>query len=440
MSDMVGVIGAGYVGLTTAACLAHLGHIVRCVDNDTARVARLARGIVDIREPQLPDLVLNASRAGRLRFDTQLDTVAECGVVVLCLPTPAGPDGAPDLGAVTSVATAVAQTSVHPVVLGLKSTVPPGSARSLQTSLADHSIDVVSNPEFLREGRSVEDFLGPDRIVVGGENGTAVDTIADLYRELQAPIFRTDWASAELAKYACNGFLALKASYTNELADLCEAAGADVTDVTAVMAADARIGGAFLSPGPGWGGSCLPKDTRGLLDTAGRVGTRLDTVEAAVESNIHHRRRLVDRIAEALTGDRNGSLRGHRVGVLGLTFKAGTDDLRDSPAVAVVEDLCARGATVTAYDPACGTRRALGALGSLAVDSAPGFHVVDDPIQAAKSASAIVVLTEWPEFRSVDWKAAVHEVDRALVVDARNVLDPATLVASGFSYRGIGRP
>lgn len=429
----VGVVGAGYVGLTTAACLAHLGHVVHCVDNDGLRVARLRRGAVDIREPRLSELVSAGLRSGSLRFDTRLDTLAGCGIVVLCLPTPSGPDGAPDLRSVTSVTDTVARAVPGRFVLVVKSTVPPGSARSLQDSVDEDRIDVVSNPEFLREGRSVRDFLRPDRIVVGGRSGGALDAVGALYGAVPAPVIRTNWASAELAKYACNGILAVKASYTNELADLCDAVGADVTEVTAVMAADPRIGAHFLEPGPGWGGSCLPKDTLGLLDTARRVGAALDTVRAAVESNARHRHRLVRSIAEALTGDPDGALDGHRIGILGLTFKAGTDDTRDSPAVAVVHELCARGATVAAYDPACGSQRAS------VVDSDGEFQVVDEAVLAGKSASAIVVLTEWPEFRTVDWPAAAHEVDRPLVIDARNLLDPVTLAACGFAYRGIGR-
>lgn len=430
----IGVVGAGYVGLTTAACLAHLGHVVHCVDTAAPRVARLRRGTVDIEEPRLSQLVSAGLRAGRLLFDTRLDTVAGCGIVVLCLPTPSGRGGAPDLRSVVSVAETVAHVVTGPVVLVVKSTVPPGTAAALQRSAGDGPVDVVSNPEFLREGRSVDDFLRPDRIVVGGRRAEAVAAVVEMYDDISAPVIRTDWASAELAKYACNGFLAVKASYTNELADLCEAVGADVRDVTAVMAADPRIGRHFLAPGPGWGGSCLPKDTRGLLDTADRAGAVFDTVRAAVEANAHHRARLVRVVTEALTGDPEGELHGHRIGILGLTFKAGTDDTRDSPAVAVVQDLCARGATVTAYDPACGSRRAA------AVDHDGAFQVVDEPLLAAKSASVIVVLTEWPEFRTIDWAAALREVVRPLVVDARNVLDPAVVTAGGFSYRGIGRP
>ena len=430
----VGVVGAGYVGLTTAACLSHLGHSVRCVDSDVTRVERLRQGVVDILEPRLVELVHAGLRGGTVCFDTELGALTSCGVVVLCLPTPSGRDGAPDLASVTSVSRRIAREIAGPVVLAVKSTVPPGSARTLQDSIGRGRIDVVSNPEFLREGRSVADFLRPERIVVGGADSAAVDAVTSLYRSVPAPIFRTDWASAELAKYACNSFLAVKASYTNELADLCSAVGADVTEVTAVMAADPRIGGAFLAPGPGWGGSCLPKDTCGMLDAGRRAGVVLDTVRAAVQSNARHRRRLVADIVRELTGEPAASLAGYRIGVLGLTFKAGTGDVRESPALAVVHELCVRGAVVTAYDPACGSGRAS------AVDAEGEFQVVDEPAAAVKSASAVVVLTEWLEFRTVDWRAAAREVQRPLVIDARNLLDPAALEACGFSYRGIGRP
>lgn len=421
----VGVVGAGYVGLTSAACLAHLGHSVTCVDVDAAKVDGLRRGVVPIAEPDLPELVAEGLAARRLRFATELAGLADTDVVLLCLPTPTGPGGAADLRAFDTALAALPDVLSAGCVVAVKSTVPVGTAARAEARLGR---PVVSNPEFLREGHAAWDFLHPDRILIGAGDAASADRVAALYAGLDAPTVRTDPASAELAKYASNAFLALKVSYVNELAELCERFGADVADVTATMGLDERIGPAFLAPGPGWGGSCLPKDTRALLRAAGEVGVDFALLADAVAANAHQQERIVRKVRAAVTGDGGESLAGVRVGLLGLTFKAGTDDLRESPALAIATRLAVEGAVLTAYDPG--------------VDRAAGLRqvqLVDDPALVAKDAVGIVVLTEWPEFRDLNWSHLAQLTERATLVDARNVLDPAALAEAGFAYHGLGR-
>ncbi|WP_431928249.1 UDP-glucose dehydrogenase family protein [Amycolatopsis tucumanensis] len=415
----VGVAGAGYVGLTTAACLAGLGHDVTCAEVDQSKVDQLSRGEVALGEPDLAPLVRDGLAAGRLRFTADPGALDGREFVFACVPTPAGPDGAADLGAVEAVLAAL-----HPgpdTVLVVKSTVPVGTcARIAETA----GIPVVSNPEFLREGHAVHDFRHPDRIVLGGEE-SAVARVAALYADLGAPVVRTDHASAELGKYASNAFLALKLSYVNLLARLCERTGADIDAVTRTMSLDERIGPHFLHPGPGWGGSCLPKDTRALVATGAAAGVDLTVLRSAIEANDRQHDHVVARILQAA----GGRLDGVRIGLFGLTFKAGTHDLRDSPALAVATRLAAAGAVLTGYDP--------GVTGG---DQAGPVQRVDDPVLAAKGARVLVVLTEWPEFGGLDWSqlAAVAEGDA--VVDTRGVLDPAALRGSGLRCLRLGHP
>ncbi|PRX48596.1 UDPglucose 6-dehydrogenase [Prauserella shujinwangii] len=418
----VGVVGAGYVGLTSAACLAHLGHRVTCVDVDGEKVARLRRADVPIEEPGLPALVGEGLGRGVLRFSTEFADLAGTDAVLLCVPTPTGDDGGADLRAFDRALGALARTPRTGVVV-VKSTVPVGTTARTQRELGRPA---VSNPEFLREGHAVHDFLHPDRIVVGGTDPAAAELVARLYAGLDAPVLRTAPASAELAKYASNAFLALKVSYVNVLAELCERYGADIGEVTGTMGRDDRIGGAFLAPGPGWGGSCLPKDTRALLRAADDAGVDFAVLDGAVAANAHQRERVVTKVREAVTGSPHGSLRGARVGLLGLTFKAGTDDVRESPAVAVAHRLAAAGAHLTGYDP--------GASGPV-----DGVQLVDDPVLVAKDAACIVLLTEWPQFRELDWPQLAGLAEQATVVDCRNLLDPAALAEAGFGYRGLGR-
>jgi UDPglucose 6-dehydrogenase len=446
----IAVIGTGYVGLTTGACLASLGHRVVCADIDAEKIARLCDGDVSILEPGLSELVAEGVAAGRLSFVVGArDAVAPVGpgpgphgdqpdsggslngpddpveVVFLCVPTPMGEGGAADLAAVEAVAQEVRDLLPRGCVVVNKSTVPVGTAARTKRLLGRRDIAVVSNPEFLREGSAVHDFLNPDRIVVGCEQQDAAERVAALYSRLGAPTLLTDAASAEMVKYAANCFLAMKLSYVNAMAELCERLGADVHEVTEGMGYDKRIGQSFLKPGPGWGGSCLPKDTHALMQISDAAGFDFPLLTASLETNQRQSGRMVDKIRSAV----GGRLADKRIGLLGLTFKAGTDDLRDSPALAVAADLLAEGAELTGFDPGCPA-------------PVPGFTdgiaVTDNAMTAAKDADAIVVLTEWPEFRALDWPALARVAATRTVVDTRNLLDPDVLRRAGFSWVGVG--
>ncbi|MFD6071321.1 MULTISPECIES: UDP-glucose dehydrogenase family protein [Amycolatopsis] len=418
------VVGTGYVGLTTGACLAGLGHRVTCVDVDQAKVARLSAGRVDILEPGLSELVSRGLTSGRLEFVVGArDAVRDAEAVFLCVPTPMGAGGSADLRAVEAVTTEIGDVIPPGCALITKSTVPVGTSKRIQAMLGRSDVPVVSNPEFLREGTAVEDFLGPDRIVVGSDDVAAARWVGDLYADLAAPVVVADAASAELVKYAANCFLAMKLSYVNSIAELCERLGADIDLVTEGMGYDRRIGRSFLKPGPGWGGSCLPKDTSALVRVAESVQYDFTLLTSAIEENIAQRDRIVAKIAGAV----GGTLAGSRIGVLGLAFKAGTNDLRDSPALAVASVLGALGAELTAYDPAVGGH----------ID---GMTVVDDPYQVAKAADAVVVLTEWDEFKRLDWTYMAEQMDGDSVVDTRNLLDPQRILDAGLSWQGVGRP
>lgn len=428
MADRVGVIGAGYVGLTSAACFAHLGYQVVCVDNEESKVDELGRGEVAIAEPGLAELVRDGLACGRLRFTSDRAELSTSDIVLLCLPTPKADGGEADVGVLEEVVTTLPGLLEPGCVVVTKSTVPVGTGARLPKLLGTPELPVVSNPEFLREGHAVEDFLSPDRIVLGSteEHRPAAERVAALYGETDAPVWFTDPASAELAKYASNAFLALKVSYVNILAELCEHFGADIRDVGRLMGLDPRIGPAFLSPGPGWGGSCLPKDTAALLTTAERAGVDFGILRDAMKANARQQAAVMRKIRRAVTGTPEGSLAGIRIGLLGLAFKAGTGDLRDSPALAIAQELARGGAILTAYDPG------VDAVGPEAV------QVVDDPYLVAKDATALVVLTEWPEFRELDWARLATAAERAVVVDARNLLDPVAVTEAGFAHTGLG--
>ncbi len=423
----IAVVGTGYVGLTTGACLASLGHRVICADIDEGRIEELRAGRVAIIEPGLAELVTEGLAAGRLDFVVGArNAVPDAEVVFLCVPTPMGDGGAADLSAVESVAAEVSGLLRPHAVVVNKSTVPVGTAVHTAELLGRADVAVVSNPEFLREGSAVADFLNPDRIVVGCDAQDAAERVAALYARLGAPTVLTDAASAEMVKYAANCFLAMKLSYVNAVAELCERLGADVLDVTEGIGYDRRIGQAFLSPGPGWGGSCLPKDTHALRQVATAAGFDFPLLTASLDTNTRQRHRMTDKVRDAV----GGSLDGVRIGLLGLTFKAGTDDLRDSPALAVAAALRAEGADLVAYDP--GVR---GAVPGLTDD----VEVADDPVKAAHGAAALVVLTEWPEFRVLDWRRLAEVVSGRVVIDTRNLLDADVLRRVGFEVRGVGR-
>ncbi len=433
----IAVIGTGYVGLTTGACLASLGHDVVCADVDADKVARLTRGEVDILEPGLAELVAEGQAAGRLTFVLGASAaVRHSGdgpeVMFLCVPTPMGVGGVADLSIVEAVIEEVRDQLPEGCVVVNKSTVPVGTAERTEELLVRDDVAVVSNPEFLREGSAVEDFLNPDRIVVGGSSQDAAERVAALYARLGAPTVLTDAPSAELVKYAANCFLAMKLSYVNAVAELCDRLGANITDVTEGMGYDKRIGQAFLQPGPGWGGSCLPKDTSAMLQLADAADFEFRLIRATIDTNTRQRQRMVEKVRLAVTGRRGGSLSHVRLALFGLTFKAGTDDLRDSPALAVAALLRQAGADLVGYDPSLRP-------GVNHPDLA-AITVVDDPYLAAKDAEAVLVLTEWPEFRSLDWTRLADSVRKPVVVDTRNLLDPAVARRAGFEWIGLGKP
>jgi UDPglucose 6-dehydrogenase len=432
----IAVLGTGYVGLTTGACLASLGHQVICADVDDEKVNRLRRGEVDIMEPGLPELVTEGLAAGRLSFvvgaaNAVSDADGDAEVVFLCVPTPMGVGGVADLGIVESVVNEIRLLLGTGSVIVNKSTVPVGTAARTGELIGRHDVGVVSNPEFLREGSAVGDFLNPDRIVVGSDTQDAAERVAALYSRLGAPTVLTDAASAELVKYAANCFLAMKLSYVNAMAELCDRLGANISDITEGMGYDRRIGQSFLTPGPGWGGSCLPKDTHAMLQIADAADFEFRLLRAAIDTNERQRQRIVDKIRIAVTGNRGGSLSRARIGLLGLTFKANTDDLRDSPALAVAALLRQAGADLVAYDPAVPSDQLSPELGAVSV--------VDDPMLVAKEVDAIVVLTEWPQFRTLDWPALAEVARQPVVVDTRNLLDADVLRRAGFTWTGLGK-
>ncbi|HEU5302216.1 MAG TPA: UDP-glucose/GDP-mannose dehydrogenase family protein [Acidimicrobiia bacterium] len=427
----VGVVGAGYVGITTAACLAHLGHSVVCADIDANRVERLTKGEVPILEEGLPELVRAGLTSGLLRFEVGAVSAARhAEFVFLCVPTPHGVDGAADLTAVDDVAREIAPNLRTGAVVVNKSTMPVGSTRRVERLLRDAGapadVCVVSNPEFLREGTAVADFLHPHRIVVGADEPAVAVKVFELYKGVQAPVVVTDAASAEIIKYASNAFLATKVSFINAIAHLCESVSADVRSVALGMGYDPRIGFEFLQPGPGWGGSCFPKDTAALLHESRTAGHDFSLLEGAVAVNDAQRERMVAKVLDAY----GAPLADASVAVWGLTFKANTDDLRDSPAVAIANRLVEEGAEVRAYDPATSDATQAGL---------PDLHIVEDPYEACAGADVLVVLTEWDEFRWLDFERVAAAMASPSIVDARNLLDPAAMRRRGFAYVGVGR-
>ena len=423
----VAIIGTGYVGLTTGAYLAHIGHEVICADVDEAKVERLNRGEVPILEAGLDELVRSGLDSGRLRFVLGSAAAAPgAEFVFLCLPTPQGEDGSADLSYIEQAAADLGpQIDAESVVIN-KSTVPVGSTRMVQRALGRDDVSVVSNPEFLREGSAVHDALNPDRIVIGADDAAAASRVAGLFDSLNAPLIVTDPASAELIKYASNAFLATKISYVNAIANLCEAVGADVREVVLGMGYDKRIGFEFLRPGPGWGGSCFPKDTRALVRIAENSGYDFGLLEGVITVNEEQYDRITSKILNTLPEG------GRTVAVWGLTFKARTDDLRDSPSLAIIRRLLDAGITVRAFDPTVHGER-------LADARLHGIHVAPDPYAAVEGADAIALLTEWDEFRWLDFDKVKGLLRSPVIVDARNLFDPAALRRRGFVYIGVGR-
>ena len=397
-----------------------------CVDIDESKIERLNRGAIPIVETGLDDLVREGVLSGRLRFTTSFeDGVSEADVVFLCVPTPEGDDGSADLSYIQAAARTLSSILQPGAIVVNKSTVPVGSTKVVERELKRPDVAVVSNPEFLREGSAIQDFLKPDRVVVGSDSREAALKVASLYEKVNAPVVVTDPASAETIKYAANAFLATKISYINAVAAICEGVGADIRDVVLGIGYDHRIGHDFLRPGPGWGGSCFPKDTKAMVKIAAGAGYSFDLLKGVITVNEQQYGRVIEKISRAS----GGSLLGKTVAVWGFTFKAGTDDLRDSPSIEICTRLLAAGAKVVGYDPTV----------SVAPPAIGAVHVVRDPLSAVAGADVLAVLTEWDEFKWVEPSRVKESMTGRAVVDARNLLDRSEWVRAGFDYHGIGR-
>ena len=415
------------MGLTTGACFAHMGHQVVCADIDPAKVESLRRGVIPIVELGLQELVEEGIAGGRLSFVLgAANAAADCEIAFLCVPTPQGDDGSADLSYIEAAARQIGPVLPYEAVVVNKSTVPVGSAKVVERVMGRPDVKVVSNPEFLREGSAVQDFLKPDRIVVGCDDQAAALKVSSLYDGISAPVIVTDPASAETIKYAANAFLATKLSFINAIAAICEGVGADVNDVVVGMGSDKRIGQDFLRPGPGWGGSCFPKDSRALLKIAREAGYHFDLLDGVIAINDEQFERVANKIRVAAGGDLSAAT----IAVWGLTFKARTDDLRDSPALQIIRRLVAAGATVQAYDPTVDGPKA-----GLPTD----ITISDSAYSACSGAHVLAVLTEWDEFRWLDIAKVADVMTGRAVVDARNLLERNDWRRAAFDYQGIGR-
>jgi UDPglucose 6-dehydrogenase len=441
------VIGAGYVGLTTAACLAQIGHDVFCSESDTEKLSKLQNGVMPLFEPHLEDVIETVRRIGRLHFGSTEAAIAWGDAIFICVGTPPLPNGDADLSAIEAVARAIAKRATGYRLVVEKSTVPVQTGAQLRKHLSVHSTngleyDVASNPEFLREGTSVDDFLHPDRIVIGADSTRAADLLREIYEPIvkqtftcpihsgcpkrKDPIFLvTDTNSAELIKHASNSFLAMKISFINMVANLCEAVGADVTKVAQGMGLDPRIGPAFLNPGIGFGGFCFPKDVQAFIRIAEKSGCDFSLLKEVEKINQRRVERFVEKIRKELW-----VVRGKKIAVWGLAFKPNTDDVRFAPSLTLVKSLLDEGASVSAYDPKA-TEKAKALL--------PNVAYCADAYQAAAGADAILIVTEWDEFRQMDWKRLLSAVEQPLVIDGRNVFSPEEITQNGFRYVSIGR-
>ena len=430
------IVGTGYVGLVSGACFADFGHIVTCVDKDVSKIAALQRGDIPIFEPGLEELVRSTVKSGRLDFTTDLtEPVGMADAVFIAVGTPSRRgDGHADLDYVYAAAREIAAAVRGFTVVITKSTVPIGTGDEVEALIRESNpsakVAVVSNPEFLREGAAIRDFKLPDRIIVGTNDDCARKVIEDIYRPLylnRSPIMYTERRTAELIKYAANAFLATKITFINEIADLAEKVGADVNDVARGIGLDNRIGSKFLHAGPGFGGSCFPKDTRALIKTAQDYGVNLRIVETVLAVNDTRKRAMARKVAGAL----GGHLRGKAIGVLGLTFKPDTDDMREAPSLSLIVGLKDLGAVVRAYDPA-GMEQARQEL--------PDIEYCRDAYECARGADALVIVTEWAEFRALDLVRLKRDMAKPVIIDLRNIYHPDDVARAGFRYESVGRP
>jgi UDPglucose 6-dehydrogenase len=430
----IAVIGTGYVGLVTGACFAEFGVDVTCVDIDSEKIARLLAGEMPIYEPGLEQLVAKNVLSGRLRFTTDLKQAIEQALVIfLAVGTPPKSDGSPDLSYVESAARSIAEHMNGYKVIVTKSTVPIGTGEYIRKLIREQlksrlNFGIVSNPEFLREGAAINDFMRPDRVVIGSRDEEAVAIMRDLYRPLyliEAPFVLTSLEAAELTKYAANAFLATKISFINEIANMCESIGCDVHDVARAIGMDGRIGSKFLHPGPGFGGSCFPKDTRALASVAREFGNDSLIVDAVIEVNRRQRQAMVPKIERLV-----GVLEGKTIAILGLAFKPETDDMREAPAIDIINGLLERGATVRAYDPV-----AMGEAGKVL----PKVSYAEDEYEAVTGADALVFVTEWNQFRALDMSRIRDLMKSPRIADLRNIYDPEDMRELGFEYVGVGR-
>ncbi|AMA72449.1 UDP-glucose dehydrogenase family protein [Aneurinibacillus thermoaerophilus] len=431
----IAVIGAGYAGLAVATGLAHFGNKIRCFDIDEKKIALLSEGDLPFYEPEMEEELHQQVAEGRLSFETNVvEGVTWADIVFIAVGTPGMEKGAADVSAVLEVAETIGRHSGTDTVVVIKSTVPLGTCEKVQdvlrkTAQGRWSCDVVANPEFLREGQALRDFFHPARIVIGAESERAVETMRALYAPLVkagVPFLITDFRTAEMIKYSANSFLAMKVAFINEIARLCDAMGADVTAVVKALGADPRIGNQYLSPGPGYGGSCLPKDTEAFALSAREAEAPLTIVEAVIESNKRHKLYVAEKVKQEFS-----DLRGIRLAVFGLAFKAGTDDMRESPAVAIIEQLLKEGAQVSVYDP----EALINAKKRWRKQLAYGKN----PYETAKGACAVLVLTEWPEFLALDAEKLGRVMKKKVLFDFRNLYNRSVWERAGFQYRGMGR-
>jgi UDPglucose 6-dehydrogenase len=427
------VIGVGYVGLVTGACLADLGNHVVCLNRNQEKSDALKKGILPIYEPGLEEIVRRNNEAGRLHFTTSYDeAMEEAAFVYISVGTPSGESGEADLASVEASATDVARRMHKPLIIINKSTVPIGTGDWVANVVRDHMpdpdipISVVSNPEFLREGSAVHDWMNPDRVVLGSTDREAAERVAELYYPLHAETIITDLRTAEMIKYASNAFLATKISFINEMANICEVLGADVKEVARGMGTDHRISPHFLGAGIGWGGSCFPKDVKALAHMASTHGTHPQMLRAVMEINYDQRKRFVSKLRHVL-----GGLRGKRIGILGLSFKPNTDDMRDAPSVEIVNLLRYEGAEIQAYDPVAmeNAKRILG----------DAVTYCDDPYAVAEDADALLLVSEWNEFKQLNMERVKDLMEEPVLLDGRNIYDPRRMRDLGFAYRGMGR-